>query len=303
MVVDPRCIRGDSPVDVVAALCGCERYQLECWGDPGPYTTRLVGVEDSDVAGLGRAMFESRGPNLWPMYASAIIPIESPREAYETLATRGLIPLAAVEDPTRRFTDPKVPHYCKCGSGNGFNCMDDLSGTPVSHTCTACGFVYWHGRSLLHPTSIADVVAFASLRWNAIIRAESLARETVARLRSYGVNLTEHVTWVVEPVQHSWAAAFKPAESAWSKYRIPRGLDSFPQPPNGIQNVTYRPIAEWIVKHWPTVLGTPCPLAPWLDLDDLGGGFDLQGDEIILTCSPITSAQAASPTSGTRESS
>lgn len=159
MDVDPRSIRSDSPMDVVAALCGCERYQLECYGNFGPYTTRLIGIEECNISGLNRAMFESRGssPADYPMYASTLVPIVDAREAYETLAARGIIPCAAVEDPTRRFTDSKVPLYCKCGGGNGFNCNDDLSGVPVSHTCTACGYAYWRGRSLSSPPSVPAI--------------------------------------------------------------------------------------------------------------------------------------------------
>lgn len=131
-------------------------------------------------------------------------PITDPAEAWETFATRGLIPAAWVDDPRRRFDAEcprchgrgRVPEYDRHArayvSRGGRQAHDPCPVCPLKsprhRTCT--------GRvALARPATLADCVAFAADAPN-VLAAEALAREHVARR---GANLAAAAAAGVTP--------------------------------------------------------------------------------------------------------
>lgn len=132
---------------------------------------------------LGMTPFTRRNSPPCPTCDSNAWTVADPREAMELLHVRGLAP---GDDERRGWL------------------LRECSGEEPGPTCT-CGGVE---RSKDTPGTIPDIVAWASLGPAAILRAEELARETVARLRPWGCPQTERVVWRVGERRSVYGAAW-----------------------------------------------------------------------------------------------
>ena len=93
-----------------------------------------------------------------------------PAEAQETLVARGLLPEGWCEDVRRGWHDRQA--------------RDD-------------GWGVWRDAVLPAPRTTPDLVAVASLGWDAVHRAEEYALEAPARLREYRCPQPQRVAWRV----------------------------------------------------------------------------------------------------------
>lgn len=152
---------------------------------------------------VGRVLLTDRGPVTPWLYgnARAIWTVTDPAEAWEVLATRGVIPLAWVGDERRAFAcaacqgrgsrtyvDPETGehewdpcHVCDrlCAACGGDGADDDATGGD----CLNCAGTGYEGTGLLpHPPTVADAVALCS-DVPGVLAAEALAREITGRER------------------------------------------------------------------------------------------------------------------------
>ena len=104
-----------------------------------------------------------------------------PADAQETLVARGLLPDGWCGDVRRRWC------CATCGGTGSVRKSETLW-----FLCDWCIFGVTD-----HAATIPDLVAVASLGWDAIQRAEELAREACAALREYGCPQPERVVWRV----------------------------------------------------------------------------------------------------------
>lgn len=132
---------------------------------------RLDGCKVSLIMPLSAKDRRATG-SLTGLFSSRLWSVTDPREAMELLQVRGLAP---GDDERRGWL------------------VRECSGEEPGPTCT-CGGVE---RSKDTPGTIPDLIAYASLGPAAILRAEELARETVARLRPWGCPQPERVVWLV----------------------------------------------------------------------------------------------------------
>ena len=217
--------------------------------------------------------------------------ITDPAEALEALVTRGVLPPSFAGDAARWF-------WCSRCARQGWQ-----SAAPVACVCESGGTV---------PSSILDLLAWASLGADAITRAEQLAREAATRLRPWGVrppvetattpdglcvecDAPWRVVWKVTHQRHVILVGGKPREhvrgwpitandptddqdvdAAWLRLHAQARRDGDPHP--------------WWAAHvaaWPTD-APPCPHEPVLSILRAGIGFDaIDGDALVLVCPPL----------------
>lgn len=222
--------------------------------------------------------------------------IETPAEALEALVTRGVLPPSFAGDAARWF-------WCSRCARQGWQ-----SAAPVACVCESGGGV---------PSSILDLLAWASLGGDAITRAEQLAREAATRLRPWGARAPVEtattpdgqevecekpwrVVWKVTHQRHVILVGGKPREHV-------RGWPITANDPTDDQDVD----AAWLRLHararrggdphpwwaahvaaWPTD-APPCPHEPVLSLLRAGIGFDaIDGDALVLVCPPLGGSNA-----------
>jgi hypothetical protein len=114
--------------------------------------------------------------------------ITDPAEAWEALATRGVIPDAWAGDARRAFA-------CTCEKGWRY---DTYTGPKIGSLCHDCRGLTSVGP-LAHPAGIAACVALAS-DTPGILAAEALAREIVARLATWNAPRPQATVWrVIDP--------------------------------------------------------------------------------------------------------
>lgn len=176
--------------DVLAALTGDERD----WWDYQLFLARTVTLQSGGVYTDSEGLRNLRRDGAVPWIT------KDTREALELLQTRGLAP---EDDVRRRFI--AGPEW--------------RTGAAPDSPLAMFGV----------PFTIPDLVAYASLGPAAILRAEELARETVARLRPWGCPQTERVVWRVGEREPREEIAW---ESEHGTYAVSRdGLGLSPQYP------------------------------------------------------------------------
>jgi len=119
--------------------------------------------------------------------------ITEPAEAFESLIARGVLHDAWVGDVRRFFR-------CVC---DGKPIATPARGGQAIPSCGGCGYYDEPGDpprpdyAVPRPPTIPALVAWASLGPPAIVRAEELARATVAALRPWGAPQPDRVVWHV----------------------------------------------------------------------------------------------------------
>jgi hypothetical protein len=129
----------------------------------------------NDREALERRMLRPERPRL-ALARAAVEGLTNPREAWEALATRGLIPDAWVADPSRVF---RVARRCACCRG----ARRVWSGEGEFATSAECGACSARGVWFADAPQPATVAACVALAGDAagLATAEALAREFVAR--------------------------------------------------------------------------------------------------------------------------
>lgn len=172
---------GDVQRDVVRAAC-MRGLAERGWADDEDAIAALADVHRGPLAGVcGRqARRWSEGVE-WECGGVALLTrweITDPREAWELLATREVIPLAWLDDPRRRFV-------CATCRGDGVHYQTrDGGARNTPYDCPACA-----GGMIQHPPTVAECVAFASDPAG-VMTAEAIARQITG---------CERVVWRVEP--------------------------------------------------------------------------------------------------------
>lgn len=141
-----------------------------------------------------------------------------------------------------------------------------------------------------HPSSPDDAVTFA-VRWPAVMAAEELMRDAVARLRPWGAETCEHVTWRVGEGGRSWNVLWigTALALAWVKECDVDNMPSHVPNRSGTLHDYELVRAKWVVSVWSIVFGAaPCPLEPWLAFDAMGFSVEsIGGGVIALACPPV----------------
>lgn len=137
-----------------------------------------------------------------PWYANLVETV--PAEAWMALATAGLVPPDAVDNPRRRF-------FCaRCNGGGYYGSYDREYGEYSGRACASCGVECTacggtgadpdttggrclecvggvNGRGWTpHPATVADTVLFAA-RWAEATAAEEIARQHLGRVRRHDI--------------------------------------------------------------------------------------------------------------------
>ena len=162
---------------VIEALTNTSPGHYMLWSGMGAWSISGKGSRyDKDVPGrLGVAV-----SNPWT--------VTDPRDAMELLQTRGLAP----EDDVRRG------FWCSRCAGSGVVTVGPFDAPERGNCSVEDADVTGGLRRVGHlpePDTIPELVAYTSLSVPAILRAEELARETVARLRPWGCPQPERVVW------------------------------------------------------------------------------------------------------------
>jgi hypothetical protein len=149
-------------------------------------------------------------------------------EAWEALSTAGVIPADAAHDSARGFL---------CGGCNGSGTVPIGGEHTEREACPDCavedanatgGYELRGWRPI--PSTMQDLVSVTSLGWEAVLAAESLARETCARLAPWRPWKLERVIW--------WPVA-------WAPYARNSSIPPAGWPP-GATRKGDRELAPWV---------------------------------------------------------
>lgn len=204
-----------------------------------------------------------------PMLASVralLDGLDDPAEAFERLTTAGALPPSWTGDKTRAFW-----------WWTGDYPTDGLDPLTLYHS----------GGMLDTPRTLADLVAWASLGVPAIVRAEDLTREAVARLAPWGVARgPRRVVWRV-------GAPSARATIGWPYRDVDRtvGVERFVAGhKHTLREGDPHATTAALVRVWPDD-APPCPYAPLLDLLRAGVTLDAITDrDLVLVVPPVTPA-------------
>lgn len=159
----------------------------------------------------------------WPTWIT-----REPQEAWEMLATEGLIGDAWLADPRRLFLHDATLVTCQGCGGDGLGSSYDSNWAEPPPDCRYCGGTGRkpQGETRRHwPCSIVDCALFA-VDAPRVLAAEGATREM---LRSNGHNVTEIMEW------HRWATP--PARDVLSDPRQPHARDGYWHSYRGVDKV------------------------------------------------------------------
>lgn len=253
----------------------------------------------------------------------------SSREVWEALATRGVIPEAWTRDLGRVFADPpeewttepvdritpgRYRVRVRFASGAVVT-EEDLDVTRGYYTCSPREHLRVRrdaivaAQTLPVPATVNDLVAFVSAGPERVEAVEEFARETVARLRPFGVSTpAERVVWrvatpgLVKPydllkdgptvqLPRGWPARAQPeyAAAVWSDMAFQAGLAvRVFKVTAGLPAAEQDAFAWWTTQMnlWPDE-GLPSPHEPVLQLLLHGFGFEEVSPRIVLNVPPV----------------
>lgn len=253
----------------------------------------------------------------------------STREIWEALATRGVIPEAWTRDPGRVFADPPLEWstepvdritagryrvQVRFASGAVVT-EEDLDVTRSYYTCNPREYLRARRDALVAaqtlpvPATTADLLAFVSTGPERVEAVEELARETVARLRPFGVSTSaERVVWrvatprLVKPydltengptvqLPGGWPARAQPEYSAavWSDMAFKAELAvRVLKVTAGLPEAEQDAFAWWTthMNLWPDD-GPPSPHEPVLQLLLHGFGLEEVSPRLVLNVPPL----------------
>ena len=135
-----------------------------------------VGVRAYVLSGTNMATW--LGPFKWTA--------TDPDAAWERLATAGVIPHDAVDDPRRSFPWTRRDECPECG------CPCEGDGPAGVCACDAACRVCYGSATRAYPETMAQIAVLAS-RWREVLAAEALAAEACA---AYGVRF-DAIVWRV----------------------------------------------------------------------------------------------------------
>ena len=238
---------------------------------------------------------------------SALLTITDPAEALEALIARGVLPPSFAGDALRWF-------WCdRCnGKGSGEWRNDVAIRCAAGAEKRGCG-----GRHWPNPRTILDLLAWASLGADAITRAEQLARETVTRLRPWGVRPPVETATTPDgqevECEKPWRVVWKVTaevrtnitgwpvgpqnvhDDAEDRYEVVNRWHAARKARARIDETMHETLAAWYEAHtelWPRgegeARGVESPHAPVAALLRMGLALDaIDGDALVLVCPPL----------------